>query len=143
MLPKFLILLVFLVPAAFSAQGLTPSSSPVHSNQVHSNAETDRHDRPLDPRQQELFQKGEASLKNGDLAGAERSFRSVLAANPQAAGAYANLGVIEMRRQRWLQAREMLRRAETLAPDVPGIRLNIGLSYYKQSDYASAIAPFR
>jgi tetratricopeptide (TPR) repeat protein len=141
MLPKFLILLGFLVPAEFSGQALPPSPS---SSEVHSSAaETGRRDRPLDARQQELFQAGEAALKNGDLAGAERSFRSVLAANPQAAGAYANLGVIDMKRQKWPQAREMFGRAEALAPDVPGIRLNIGLSYYRQSDYASAIAPFR
>src|ERR1700679_1948307 len=63
MLPKFLILLVFLVPAELSGQALPPSSS---SPKVHSSAaETGRHDRPLDARQQELFQAGEAALKNG------------------------------------------------------------------------------
>ena len=36
----------------------------------------------------------------------------------------------------------MLHRAEHLAPQVPGIRLNIGLTYYRQNDFRSAIAPF-
>ncbi|MGP0020889.1 MAG: tetratricopeptide repeat protein [Candidatus Sulfotelmatobacter sp.] len=130
---------VLFVSAALFAQ--VPTAPP---SQVRSKAsETQARDRPLDPKQQELFQAGEGALKNGDLGAAETSFRSVLALNPQAAGAYANLGVIEMRRKQWQRAREMLRRAESLAPDVPGIRLNMGLTYYRQGDYASAIAPFK
>ena len=43
--------------------------------------------------------------------------------NPDVAGAYANLGVIHMRRKQWPQALGMLRKAEKLAPDVAGIRL--------------------
>src|SRR5207248_2345854 len=39
------------------------------------------------------------------------------------------------------QALEMLHKAEGLAPEVAGIRLNIALVYYRQSDFASAIAP--
>src|ERR1700758_5081676 len=70
------------------------------------------------PGPQQLFQKGEAALKGGDLDGAERAFRGVLAIDPESAGAYANLGVIEMRRKRWPQALEMLRKAEHLAPQV-------------------------
>ncbi len=59
-----------------------------------------------------------------------------------AAGAYANLGVIYMRRKQWPQALEMLNKAEKLAPDIAGIRLNIGLAYFRQGDYLRAIHPF-
>ncbi len=62
--------------------------------------------------------------------------------NPEVAGAYANLGVIAMRRKQWPQALERLRKAEHLAPQVAGIRLNIGLVYYRQNDFQGAIAPF-
>src|ERR1700689_334235 len=55
-----------------------------------------------------LFEQGEAALQRGDLTAAERAFRGVLAANPGVAGAYANLGVIAMRRKQWPQALEML-----------------------------------
>src|SRR5581483_7314719 len=48
---------------------------------------------------QQLFAQGEKALRAGDLALAERSFRAVLAINPQVAGVYANLGVIYMRRK--------------------------------------------
>jgi len=90
---------------------------------------------------EQLFKQGEIALHNGDLANAERSFRAVLALDPQAAGAYANLGVIAMRRKQWPQSLVMLRRAEALAPQVAGIRLNIGLVHYRQNDFRHAIPP--
>ena len=91
---------------------------------------------------QRLFQQGEAALKKNDLDLAERSFRGVLALDPRAASAYANLGVVHMRRRQWPQALEMLQKAEHLAPQVSGIRLNVGLVYYRQNNFRAAIAPF-
>jgi tetratricopeptide (TPR) repeat protein len=89
-----------------------------------------------------LFQQGETALNQGRLKEAERDFRQVLAANPQVAGAYANLGVVYMRRKQWAQALHLLRQAEHLLPHVAGIRLNIGLVYYRQSEFLKAIPPF-
>ena len=66
----------------------------------------------------------------------------MLAANPQVGGAYANLGVVYMRRKQWTKALEMLRKAEHLLPQEPGIRLNIGLAYFRQSEFLKAIPPF-
>ena len=68
---------------------------------------------------------------------AERDFRQVLAADPNAAGAYANLGVIHMRRKQWPQALAMLHKAEELAPAIAGIRLNIGLVYFRQNHFGA------
>src|SRR6202051_5380266 len=79
------------------------------------------------PDPHKLFGAGEAALHAGKLDEAEREFKQVLAINPEVAGAYANLGVIYMRRKQWPHALEMLRKAEHLAPQVPGVRLNIGL----------------
>ncbi len=90
----------------------------------------------------QLFQQGEAALQRGDLAAAETAFVRVLEVDPEAAGAYANLGVISMRRKHWPQALERLHRAEHLAPQVAGIRLNVGLVYYRQNDFKAAIGPF-
>lgn len=91
---------------------------------------------------EQLFLSGETALRDNQLANAERAFRKVLAIDPQSAGAYANLGVIYMRRKEWDQALQALRKADSLAPQVAGIRLNIGLVYYRQNDFKSAIAPF-
>ncbi len=66
----------------------------------------------------------------------------MLAANPQVGGAYANLGVVYMRRKQWTKALETLQQAEHLMPQVAGIRLNIGLAYYRQSEFLKAIPPF-
>lgn len=91
---------------------------------------------------QKIFEEGEAALRAGRLDDAERAFRQVLAADPEVAGAYANLGVIHMRRKQWPQALAVLRKAEKLAPTIAGIRLNIGLVYFRQNDFLSAIKPF-
>ena len=92
---------------------------------------------------QKLFAAGDAALRAGKLDEAARNFQAVLAINPDVAGAYANLGVISMRRKQWTQALDMLRKAEKLAPEISGIRLNIGLVYFRQNQFERAIAPFQ
>jgi hypothetical protein len=73
---------------------------------------------------QALFSKGAAALQGGDLDGAEKAFRQVAAIDPITGGAYANLGVVAMRRKDWGHALSLLERAARLAPKVSGIRLN-------------------
>ena len=89
-----------------------------------------------------LFQQGQDALNRGQLDEAEHAFRGALAVDPQLAGAYANLGVVFMRRKQWTKALEMLHQAEHLLPQVAGIRLNIGLAYYRESEFLKAIPPF-
>jgi tetratricopeptide (TPR) repeat protein len=91
---------------------------------------------------QALFSTGQAALQNGDLNGAEKAFRHVLAMDPQSGAAYSNLGVIAMRRKEWDRALMLLRKAERFEPKMAGIRLNIGLAEYHRGNYAAAIAPF-
>jgi tetratricopeptide (TPR) repeat protein len=89
-----------------------------------------------------IFQHGQDALNHGRLSEAERDFRQILALDPQAGAAYANLGVVYMRRKQWNKALEMLRNAERLLPQMAGIRLNIGLAYYRQNEFLLAIPPF-
>ncbi len=91
---------------------------------------------------QALQVQGEAALRQGDLEGAEKAFQQALAVDPDAVGAYANLGVVYMRRRRWAEALNVLHEAEKRAPQVAGIRLNIGLVYYRQNDFRHAIPAF-
>jgi Tfp pilus assembly protein PilF len=90
------------------------------------------------PREQAAasFALGQQALQSGDLAAAEASFRKVLSLDPQAGPAYANLGVIAMRRQDWDHALNLLEKAEKLDPRMTGIRLNIALVKYRREDYA-------
>jgi tetratricopeptide (TPR) repeat protein len=90
----------------------------------------------------QLFQAGQAALNQNRLDEAERNFRQVLAADPQVGGAYANLGVVYMRRKEWGKALEALQQANHLMPQVAGVRLNIGLAYYRQSEFRKAIPLF-
>jgi tetratricopeptide (TPR) repeat protein len=87
------------------------------------------------------FAEGQAALKEGNLDVAEAAFRRVVAVDPRSGAAYANLGVIAMRRKEWDRAIALLRKAETLDPKMTGIRLNIGLVEYRRGNYAAAIAP--
>jgi tetratricopeptide (TPR) repeat protein len=88
------------------------------------------------------FAQGQSALQSGDLGTAEAAFRRVLEADPNAAPAYVNLGVIAMRRKQWDNALTLLRRAEKLDPNLPGIRLNIGLLQFRRGKYDAAIPEF-
>jgi tetratricopeptide (TPR) repeat protein len=96
--------------------------------------------RPDDPGK--VFQLGQDALTRGQLDEAERDFRRVLQLDPQSGAAYANLGVVYMRRKQWDKALVALQNAEDRMPQVAGIRLNIGLAYYRQNEFLKAIPPF-
>src|ERR1700724_3067591 len=129
------VLRIFLL-LAFCQGGSTRAMQQGQTQKAHSAPSA----QSADP--QQLFQQGEVALKGGKLDEAEHAFRAVLAIDPQVAGAYANLGVIYMRRKQWQHALELLRKAEDLAPQMAGVRLNIGLAYYRQNDFRKAIPPF-
>src|SRR5882762_9661302 len=97
---------------AITGQNTSPSAATNHpkaESQAQSGASATR-----DPAL--LFQHGQDALNRGRLDQAEHDFRQVLALNPQMAGAYANLGVVYMRRKQWAKALEMLQQAEHMLP---------------------------
>ena len=91
---------------------------------------------------QTAFRKGQTALQTGNLDGAEAAFKKVLSLDPGAAAAYANLGVVAMRRRDWDGALKLLEKAEKLDPKMAGVRLNMGLVQYRRGEYGKAIAPF-
>jgi tetratricopeptide (TPR) repeat protein len=95
--------------------------------------------RSADPAQ--VFEQGQEALNQNRLDEAERDFRQVLALDPGAGAAYANLGVVYMRRKQWTKALESLGKAEKLMPQVAGIKLNIGLAYFRQNEFLKAVPP--
>jgi tetratricopeptide (TPR) repeat protein len=116
------------------------TSSPATANKPQYGAPVATSGATADPAK--LFQAGQGALSQNRLDEAERDFRQVLALNPQAGGAYANLGVVYIRRKQWTKSLEMLRKAEHLMPQEAGIRLNIGLAYYRQNEFLKAIPSF-
>ncbi|MDQ1410139.1 MAG: hypothetical protein QOJ41_1874 [Acidobacteriaceae bacterium] len=88
-----------------------------------------------------IFAEGEAALRGGDLQLAEKKFRAVIAADPGSGSAYANLGVIAMRRKQWGHALALLQKAHKLEPQISGIELNIGLVQFRRANYAAAVEP--
>ena len=90
----------------------------------------------------QIGQRGQEALLSGRLDEAEKDFRRVLELDPKDGRAYANLGVVYMRRKQWNKALPALERAKDLMPQVAGIRLNIGLALYRQNEFLKAIPPF-
>src|ERR1700722_339037 len=80
----------FCIETAWPSNGTSqpPSQRPSSGDTSHASA--------VDPKAS--FAQGQAALQSGDLASAEAAFRRVLSADPQSGAAYANLGVIAMRR---------------------------------------------
>jgi tetratricopeptide (TPR) repeat protein len=130
----------WLLMATLAAALLPQSSALAGTTQLRNGAPTGASGAAADPAQ--LFQAGQSALDAGRLDEAELDFRKVLAVDPQAGPAYANLGVVYMRRKQWAKALATLRQAEHLMPEVAGIRLNIGLAYYRQSEFFKAIPVF-
>jgi tetratricopeptide (TPR) repeat protein len=65
----------------------------------------------------EAQSKAYADLQHGNLAAAERQFASDLRANPNDPQALAGLGLVRLRQNRFVEARDLLGRAIKAAPD--------------------------
>src|SRR5437016_12964260 len=76
---------------------------------------------------QAWFAKGQTALQAGELDTAEAAFRRVLEADPRAGCAYANLGVIAIRRKDWNHEIGLLQKAEKLETKMTVLRPKIGI----------------
>jgi tetratricopeptide (TPR) repeat protein len=73
---------------------------------------------------------------------AEGEWRSYLKAHPQSAEAYANLGLLESRQEHYKEAIPFYRKALVLDSRMSGIRLNLGLAYFKSGAMKEAVEAF-
>ncbi len=92
--------------------------------------------------QADLYEQGTAFLRAGRLTEAESALRAHLKANPQHMEALANLGALLARKEDYSGAITQYRKALTLAPTMAPLRLNLGLAYYKERDWAQAASEF-
>src|SRR5947209_12418614 len=80
--------------------------------------------------------------QQGKYGDAEVAWRSIVRAKPGDAEAYAHLGFLEARQERYKQAVPLYRKALALNPAMPGLRLNLGLALFKGGDLKQAIQTF-
>jgi tetratricopeptide (TPR) repeat protein len=80
--------------------------------------------------------------QEGKNAEAETAWRTFLKAQPASPEAYAHLGFLEARQERYNQAVVFYRKALALNPDMPGLHLNLGLALFKAGQLKPAIQIF-
>jgi Flp pilus assembly protein TadD len=88
------------------------------------------------------FQNGVLAMGRGDLVAARKTFKSVLARQPQHLGSLINLGWMAQREKVWTEAEAFLKRAQILAPDNPSVWLALGVVYLEQDRVDFALAAF-
>jgi tetratricopeptide (TPR) repeat protein len=73
---------------------------------------------------------------------AQTAWEQIAKEHPQDAEAYANLGLLEAKQERYPQAIALYRKAQALNPDMPALRMNLGLALFKSGDMKGAIREF-
>ena len=89
-----------------------------------------------------LFETAMAAHKRGDLSTARTTYEEVLKNNPQHAGAWMNLGVLNRTSGDSKAALAALRRAEALAPDHEGVLYNLGNALMDNNALDAAISVY-
>jgi tetratricopeptide (TPR) repeat protein len=80
--------------------------------------------------------------QQGRNAEAENAWRAVMQAQPSSAEAYAHLGFLEARQERYRQAIPLYRKALAVDPRMPGLEMNLGLALFKAGDLKAAVNIF-
>ena len=80
--------------------------------------------------------------QQGKNSEAEAAWYAVLKANPSSPEAYAHLGLLEARQEHYTEAVTLYRKALALGPQIPGLRLNLGLALFKGGEPKKAIKEF-
>jgi len=87
-------------------------------------------------------QKALAAEKQGDFAGAESAWRTVITAQPANAQAFAHLGLAQARQEHFEDAIASYRKAQQLNPAIPQLDMNLGLAQFKAGSFKDAIHSF-
>ena len=82
------------------------------------------------------------SEQQGDIAKAQVEWEGVLKLSPRDAEANAHLGLLEARQEHYDKAVDRYKKAIALNPEMPGLRLNLGLALFKAGQMKSAAITF-
>ena len=80
--------------------------------------------------------------QQGRIADAAAAWQAIAKAHPGDAEAYAHLGLLQAREEHYKKAIPFYRKALGLNPQIAGLRLNLGLAYFKAGDMRSAVGTF-
>jgi tetratricopeptide (TPR) repeat protein len=80
--------------------------------------------------------------QQGNVGEAEEAWRSYLKTHASDPEPYAHLGLLEARQEHYKEAVPLYRKALTLNPRIPGLRLNLALALFKAGDLKGAIPQF-
>jgi tetratricopeptide (TPR) repeat protein len=80
--------------------------------------------------------------QQGKNAEAEAAWRAYLKTHPSSSESYAHLGLLEARQEHYKEAVPLYRKALATGPEVPGLRLDLGLALFKDGDLKGAIQEF-
>ena len=89
-----------------------------------------------------LRQEALALEQQGKNREAELKWRAILKAHPENPEPLAHIGLLEARQEHYKEAVSFYREALALNPNVPGLRLNLGLALFKAGELKEAIAEF-
>ena len=78
----------------------------------------------------------------GRYAESETAWKAVVTDYPRDAEAYAHLGLLEARQEHYKESVPFYRTALALNPQMPGLRLNLGLAFFKGGELKQAIQVF-
>lgn len=73
---------------------------------------------------------------------AEIAWRAYLKVHPSSSEAYAHMGLLEARQEHYTNAIPFYRKALSLDSSIPGLRLNLGLAYFKAGEMKKALQEF-
>lgn len=80
--------------------------------------------------------------QQGRVSEAEAAWQEIAKTIPGDAEAYAHLGLLQAREEHYEEAIPLYRRALALKPKMTGLRMNLGLAYFKDGDLQLAVTTF-
>ena len=80
--------------------------------------------------------------QQGKTTEAETAWRAVSKTYPGNAEPFAHLGLLEAHQEHYTEAVAFYRKALALNPRMPGLRLNLGLAFFKAGEYKEALQEF-
>ncbi|HEY2469611.1 MAG TPA: tetratricopeptide repeat protein [Terracidiphilus sp.] len=78
--------------------------------------------------------------REGKLAEAETAWSALARQHPNNPEPLAHMGLIEAKQEHYVEAIKLYRRAMSLNPAMPGLRLNLGIALFKTGDYQQTIS---